>query len=80
MNPQTQTEANNNIRDYLNREFNAFIEHEKTIDQLGDELCNYCTLEKKKVYGVPGGYVAGCEGSRCDDAYENYLATEEEKK
>ena len=26
---ETQTEANNNVRDYLNREFNAFIEPEK---------------------------------------------------
>lgn len=43
-------------------------------ESLGDKLCKYCSLEKKGVYGVNGGYVAGCEGSRCDDAYENYLA------
>lgn len=45
----------------------------KTKDNLGDELCKYCPLEKKGVYGVDGGFVAGCEGSRCDSAYENYL-------
>jgi len=42
-------------------------------DDMGDDLCKYCPLEKKGVYGVDGGYMAGCEGSRCDDAYENYL-------
>ena len=42
-------------------------------EDLGDNLCDYCPLEKKGVYGVPGGFVAGCEGSRCDDAYDNYL-------
>lgn len=42
-------------------------------DDMGDDLCKYCTLENKGVYGVDGGYVAGCEGSRCDDAYDNYL-------
>lgn len=42
-------------------------------DDMGDDLCKYCPLEKKGVYGVDGGYMAGCEGSRCDDAYDNYL-------
>ena len=42
-------------------------------DDMGDDLCKYCSLEKKGVYGVDGGYMAGCEGSRCDDSYENYL-------
>ena len=37
--------------------------------EMGDDLCKYCTFEKKGVYGVN----VGCEGSRCDDAYENYL-------
>lgn len=44
-----------------------------TKDDMGDDLCKYCPLEKKGVYGVNGGYMAGCEGSRCDDAYDNYL-------
>lgn len=47
----------------------------ETKEDLGETLCKYCTLEKKGVYGVDGGYMAGCEGSRCDDAYENYLDT-----
>lgn len=42
-------------------------------DKLGDELCKYCPLENKGVYSVPGGFVAGCEGSKCENAYENYL-------
>lgn len=42
-------------------------------DDLGDKLCKYCPLEKKGVYGIDGGYVAGCEGSKCNVAYENYL-------
>lgn len=42
-------------------------------DDMGDDLCKYCPLEKKGIYGVDGGYMAGCEGSRCDDAYDNYL-------
>ncbi len=40
---------------------------------MGDDLCKYCPLEKKGAYGVDGGYMAGCEGSRCNDAYEHYL-------
>ena len=42
-------------------------------DDMGDELCKHCPLEKKGVYGVDGGYMAGCEGCKCDDAYNNYL-------
>lgn len=42
-------------------------------DALGDKLCEYCSLEKKGVYSVNGGFVAGCEGSRCYDAYDNYV-------
>lgn len=29
-------------------------------------------LKENSLYR-PGGYVAGCEGSRCEEAYENYL-------
>ena len=42
-------------------------------EDLGDKLCEYCPLEKKGVYSVPGGFAAGCEGSTCENAYENYL-------
>ena len=43
--------------------------------ELGDDLCKYCNRDenKKGVYGVDGCYCAGCEGSDCDSAYENYL-------
>jgi len=56
------------------------IKEMKNKEDLGDELCKYCPLEKKGVYSVPGGFVAGCEGSECDNAYENYLNTKNEKK
>lgn len=58
-----------------------------TKEDLGDGLCQYCPLEKKGVYGVPGGSVAGCEGCKCDEAYNIYVAamtterlTEEQKQ
>jgi hypothetical protein len=41
-------------------------------EDLGDKLCDFCPLEKKNAYSVPGGFAAGCEGSKCDEAYENY--------
>ncbi len=41
---------------------------------MGDGLCKYCPLEKKGVYVVAGGPFAGCEGSRCDEAYENFIS------
>lgn len=41
--------------------------------EIEDELCEFCTLEKKGIYGVPGGFVAGCEGSGCDNAYDAYV-------
>ena len=52
----------------------------KSKEELGDELCKFCPLESKGVYSVPGGYVAGCEGSRCEEAYENYLESLENEK
>ena len=41
-------------------------------EELGDDLCKWCPLDKKGVYHVPGGFMAGCEGSRCKEAYEHY--------
>jgi hypothetical protein len=45
------------------------------IDEIGDELCKYCPLDKDKrgVYSTLGGMSAGCEGSHCDVAEESYL-------
>ena len=43
------------------------------ITELGDELCKWCPLDKKGAYSVPGGFMAGCEGSHCKEAYENYM-------
>lgn len=39
----------------------------------GSIPCDHCPLDKKGVYGVPGGSVAGCEGSKCGEARENML-------
>ena len=48
-------------------------------EELGDELCEYCPLPKNQrgVYSVPGGFAAGCEGSKCDLAYETYQEEQE---
>ena len=61
----------NEVRRYLAR-IGIFIDA-KSPQELGDELCDFCPLEKKGVYSVPGGFCAGCDGSRCTEAYENYL-------
>lgn len=45
----------------------------KKKDELGDELCNYCPLDQKGIYGTPGGITAGCEGIKCGEAYEIYM-------
>ena len=47
-------------------------------DVIGDELCEYCPLDKDKrgVFSTPGGMSAGCEGSHCDVAEEKYLEWE----
>lgn len=50
----------------------------KSIDELGDDLCDYCPLEKKGVYGSPGGDI-GCEGVACESAYISYLECWEEE-
>jgi len=46
----------------------------KTKDELHEDICNYCPLpeERRGVYGTPGGFSAGCEGCRCNEAYEAY--------
>lgn len=40
---------------------------------LGDKLCEYCPLDKRGAYSLPGGFQAGCEGKCCDEAYQEYL-------
>lgn len=49
-----------------------------TIDVIGDELCEYCPLDKDKrgVFSTTGGMSSGCEGSHCDVAIEEYLERE----
>ena len=47
--------------------------------ELGDDLCVWCPLpeERRGVKGVPGGFAAGCEGSKCDEAYLIYFEENE---
>lgn len=47
----------------------------KTLEELGDaeELCYYCELDPDTNYGNPGNGYYGCEGSRCNEAYQAYL-------
>ena len=42
---------------------------------IGNDLCDFCPLEKKGVYNVPGpgGGIAGCEGSHCDVAEDTLI-------
>ena len=53
-----------------------------TKEDLGEDLCSYCSITD---YGREKGYYADstgyhfCEGSYCDEAYENYLETAEEE-
>ena len=46
----------------------------KTLEDLDDELCDYCPLpdELKGVHSY-GGNPVMCEGSHCNEAYERYL-------
>lgn len=47
----------------------------KSMEELGEELCDHCPLpdEAKGSYSTPSGNSAGCEGSHCSEAYDNYL-------
>lgn len=52
----------------------------KKIEDLDEELCKHCPIDEeyRGVHGSPGGFSAGCEGSRCAEAYQNYLDNDEE--
>jgi hypothetical protein len=36
-----------------------------------DNICDFCPIEKNNRHTKQ--YSSGCEGSRCDDAYDNYI-------
>ena len=58
---------------YITDQEAAKLEIEKQEQEnLGDKLCEFCPLEKKGCYSVDGGYMAGCEGSKCEDAFDIY--------
>ena len=44
----------------------------KSIEELGEELCVYCPLSDEERSGSPHN-PTGCEGTKCEEAYENYL-------
>lgn len=49
----------------------------KTIEELGDELCNYCLLDEEE-RSCTSSNPEGCGGCKCEEAYENYLYEQEE--
>lgn len=52
-----------------------------TKEQLEEDLCNYCSIPKESrgIHLGPNGPY-GCDGCRCDDAYERYLEQYEEEE
>jgi hypothetical protein len=55
--------------------------HLKTKEELAEELCDFCPLEPED-RGVHNydGTVVMCEGSRCEEAYEEYTEDYWEKE
>lgn len=48
----------------------------KTKDELGENLCDYCHVDKED--RLPRNqFNVGCECMYCDSAYDNYLDEEE---
>jgi hypothetical protein len=48
-------------------------------EDMDEELCNYCPLpEGSNKMCCYGGLPFSCEGSRCDEAYEAYLESEDD--
>lgn len=45
----------------------------KTMDELGEELCEYCEREKRGVGSGPNGPIFYCDERGCKQAYQNYL-------
>ena len=62
-----------------NDEYYAHKTDEQILENLGDDLCSYCSLDEshRGVHGTPNGYWA-CEGRWCDDALENWKECEVE--
>lgn len=61
-----------------NEEYYEGKTNEEMMDIVGN-LCEYCPLPEsaRGVHSAPSGYSA-CEGSRCSDAFENWLEHEVE--
>ena len=52
----------------------------KKKEDLNEKLCDYCPLpEHAKGTHCYGGQPVMCEGSRCDDAFEEYLDSDEDE-
>lgn len=50
------------------------IEGEPLSKELGDELCNYCTIPEESRHPSPNH--PGCEGVRCKESYDTYKEEE----
>ena len=50
----------------------------KTPEELGEDLCEYCSLDEDKrgVHSGPNGPIYMCEIYGCEEAYKNYLKEE----
>ena len=46
----------------------------KPAEELGEDLCEYCSLDEDKrgVHMGPNGPIYMCESYGCEEAYENY--------
>lgn len=70
MNPQTQTELNNNVRDYLNREFNSFIKTEKIGCFINSESGLYHNGKPKAIFYCLKCFAINKEDCVCDEDYD----------
>jgi hypothetical protein len=52
----------------------------RKIEDMDDDICNYCQLQEISVPASGSdGFLVWCEGSRCQEAYKNYLETDDEE-
>lgn len=56
------------------------IRMKKPIEELDEELCEYCPCTDYGSAKVNTGSWNLCEGCRCEEAYQNYLEDEENEE
>ena len=52
----------------------------KTSEELGEDLCKYCSYTEYGIKKVNTGPWNLCEGSYCKEAYERYCEEQEEEE